>query len=789
MSQLDLIRSHPWRRVAFTTYALSLAFFEAVVLDALLRGRGRHALILADVEGVRASLGELGARGAGRDYGVEPVAVSHGVFHPKITVLSGEDCHLMVGSGNLTFGGWGGNFELVEHLHPSFAAAAFSDAAQFFERLASEPSVRHGAGRQCQDIAEDLRTAARGQSNSGAIRLIHSLDAGLSEQIVAYADELGGATRMMVAAPYWDEGQAVSQLAGRLGLESVSAHVHPGGSARGTVANWPVSPSVSIEPVCIDFAQTDVRPLHAKAFEVLCKRGRLLISGSANATGAALVAGGNVEASVLRIQRERLVGWTLLPSTAPEDGQPDWEEDADPTNRHGVLRAVLEGDELTGQVLTPRMSGRVLAWQMTSKGPEPLGAVDLEERGCFTLAAPGLELAAWNAGRLVLRLVDGSGRVAEGFISIEAATAIVRRAGLMAPRLLSLIAGTETPADVAAIMEWLNDDPGRLAAAPEFGSGYAGGPDKAFPEGMFEVAAFGARDPDRGFGEGYMPSSASGWQRFVDHLLASLTRARPAFEITDDQSDEDGRGAGARRKAADGETQEALTRAQETMERLLETLLHTDNVERCGLIAFDLFGYMRQRLALDDAQSVYWLGRLAGAMAPGSTPADRTDDLGSAFLLLVSGQADERNARRVRATLRRLGVVISAAPPQSAMLKLFVQSPPSEDDLAGRWSAVFGTRTPEEHVIAYLEALRSDGLIHPGEALRSLAPEEWPTLEKALTIPKFRDKILLGPRNATACPRHGAILPVYEREKYRTVMIGRTSNCCDRVLMFNGDAA
>jgi hypothetical protein len=41
---LDLVSAHPWRRVAFTTYALSLSFFEAVILDALVRGGGREAL-------------------------------------------------------------------------------------------------------------------------------------------------------------------------------------------------------------------------------------------------------------------------------------------------------------------------------------------------------------------------------------------------------------------------------------------------------------------------------------------------------------------------------------------------------------------------------------------------------------------------------------------------------------------------------------------------------------------------------------------------------------------------
>jgi hypothetical protein len=38
LASLDLIDAHPWQRLAFTTYAVSLSFFEAVILDSLVRG-------------------------------------------------------------------------------------------------------------------------------------------------------------------------------------------------------------------------------------------------------------------------------------------------------------------------------------------------------------------------------------------------------------------------------------------------------------------------------------------------------------------------------------------------------------------------------------------------------------------------------------------------------------------------------------------------------------------------------------------------------------------------------
>lgn len=115
LAPLNLISAHPWQRMTFTTYALILSFFEAVILDALMRGGGREALILADVEGVRASLSEQGAQRVSKDYKVEPFPSHRAYFirrfpscQPKTNVI------LLAGSGNLTFGGWGGNYEALE---------------------------------------------------------------------------------------------------------------------------------------------------------------------------------------------------------------------------------------------------------------------------------------------------------------------------------------------------------------------------------------------------------------------------------------------------------------------------------------------------------------------------------------------------------------------------------------------------------------------------------------------------------------------------------------------------
>lgn len=82
LAPLDLVSAYPWQRAAFTTYALSLSFFEAVVLDALVRAEAHAALILADVDGVRAALGEYGARRRG--LARHSIASMHALFRTEV---------------------------------------------------------------------------------------------------------------------------------------------------------------------------------------------------------------------------------------------------------------------------------------------------------------------------------------------------------------------------------------------------------------------------------------------------------------------------------------------------------------------------------------------------------------------------------------------------------------------------------------------------------------------------------------------------------------------------------
>ena len=794
LAPLDLVSAHPWRRVAFTTYALSLSFFEAVILDALVRGGGREAIVFADVQGVRASLSEQGARRVGKDYEVEPVAVSGGVFHPKLSVFCGaEECHLLVGSGNLTFGGWGGNCEVLEHLHPSFAADAIEDAANFFDLIPVTERIRHCAGDQCDAIAAELRRSIQGKPRNGDIRIFHSLDKSISDQLVRAADELGGAVRLLAAAPFWDEGSAIDDLCKALVLDHVLVHAHSHGCVEGTAgSNWPTRCRSVVQAIRLEVMEAQgPRRLHAKAFEILCKRGRIVVSGSANGTAAALTAERNIEACVVRVQRERTVGWKFSPSDPPElqaalDDQPN--DDDAPL---GVLRAVLEGDEVIGKVLTPVMKGPVSVFYIDSVGPELLGEVSLTSDATFRIKAAGLEEKSWRGERLVIRVRSKDGKQAEGFVSVASFVDITRRAGSVGRRLFAILAGTETPADVAAIMSWFYEDPQRLAElGPEAISGGSDDPGTfAESTAMITVAELDSSYASAvTAGLGKDTTASRSWFRFMSHVFAAFRERRGPFgrtrggrkgEDEDDEQPEYG-------PEPNGE-EPAIERSLEVFGRVFGRLVSPEGISRHVMMAFDLTQYVCERLQPEAPQVEAWLERLIKAFLSVGVEPERREDVAAAILVLFGMRSQPGEDRWARGWLLRVGMDMSGKPPSIDGVQGFRSALPETIGLEGLWQRLQSVRTYSEQVRSYLRALKER---RPGTDYSDLAreaPEEWPVLEAAFTSEYSRKRILELNHWQDSCPRCNITLPTGEVFKLQSTHIATAKGCCYRIVIWPGD--
>lgn len=778
VNPLDLISAAPWQRAAFTTYALSLSFFEAVLLDALLRGGGRNALILADPEGIRAGLSEEGARRVGRDYEIEPVACAgHGVFHAKIgTLFADDDAHLLVGSGNLTFAGWGGNLELVEHLHPSFAADAFDDAAGFFEQLAGSDHVVTMGGPACEAIAAALRRSAQGQARSGAIHLLHSLDGAIAEQLALHAEDLGGVTRMTAVSPYYDlRGEGLDALAALLGIDRGDLHAHPAGTVHGQGSNaWPFDggPRWNAVNAAEAFGDDD-RPLHAKSLELVCRKGRLVLSGSANMTHAGLF-GRNVEASVLRIQRGAKAYWVTAKGIAPSRltaGEPDDTDAALPSL--GILSASLEGETIRGRVLAPRLTGTAEAFLRTPRSSHALGTVRIGADGTFELAAHGIELESWENGRLILALERGEKRW-EGFVSIAAALELIRRTGSIAPRLMAMLAGTETPGDVAAILAWFREDPDRMPASPTMGGGRSG--EAGAAEGMVTLADLTAA----GFG-GRPGGSAEGgetlsvWRHAMALIRAAFTQSRGPWGgggETDDDDDEDDK---EREKRARSE-EAANHRSLQIFDELLTTMLAPAAEGRNALMALSLSHFLADRIRPPRGKVQLWLDKVLPQIATFDGPEGDLA-IASALLHHAAGRRDENAIRARRYFLRRgIDPALLSVTPES--IPAFMALLGAGIDLGHFLGEVLIARTMGEQIGAYLAAAENRG---PPSGYDSLiSSHHWPQLDRALRAPSSFAKLIVLERFHPSCPRCNMRLPLAAGEDLR--LRGVTS-CCGRVLL------
>jgi HKD family nuclease len=107
-------RERAFHKTLLLTYSFDPVFFEQVVLPDLWAGRSSDIAVIGDREQVKSSVqlasGQLWH--LGKKYLLAGSAHGH-TFHPKVILRLGEtNGAIMLGSGNITSSGWGGNREL-----------------------------------------------------------------------------------------------------------------------------------------------------------------------------------------------------------------------------------------------------------------------------------------------------------------------------------------------------------------------------------------------------------------------------------------------------------------------------------------------------------------------------------------------------------------------------------------------------------------------------------------------------------------------------------------------------
>jgi hypothetical protein len=150
-------RERTFRRALLLTYSFDPVFFEHLVLADLWAGRASDILVIGDGNqvnsAVRDSIGQI--LHLGKRYLL--TNASHaGAFHPKLLLRLGEtEGAVMIGSGNVTSCGWGGNRELATSWlfgpnHPDKGAWLYPLLEDVMSWCASD--LERDAVRRMQDV-------------------------------------------------------------------------------------------------------------------------------------------------------------------------------------------------------------------------------------------------------------------------------------------------------------------------------------------------------------------------------------------------------------------------------------------------------------------------------------------------------------------------------------------------------------------------------------------------------------------------------------------------------------
>ena len=447
-----------WQKVLFTTYSLSLTFFESIILRALRESECREIWVVADAEGYRSSLMERGSNGVGYEYRLIPIGLRNGVFHAKCCYLIGAEADvLIVGSGNLTFGGFGRNLEVLEILSSDLQPECFLAFADFLTGLKSRDDV------VCPDFSWADSFAARArqvgtrevESNFPQYpKLLTSLERPLTEQLATEVLSCGEVESVTILSPFFDlDAGAVKDLATKTNAREVHIAL-PVGSEQSTFpfpkANrWPAKVSaVSLS------GKQEKRKLHAKWIEWKTTTGTLTLTGSVNATRQALSGVNNIEVGVLRLApvdkpwavwKKARVPTTYLELTFTRSGM---------GSSHLVFAELLDNGDLRGRIIS--VSSPAGTWSGDIQRPNgdsiPVN-VTVKDDGKFYDSHLTTDEDFLFASGLQIKL-DSDGRIARGWITNLTILDLPKSHRISASSLLRLLSREETEEDDAALLEY-----------------------------------------------------------------------------------------------------------------------------------------------------------------------------------------------------------------------------------------------------------------------------------------------------------------------------------------------
>ena len=297
------------------THNIDFVFVQTVVLSAFRRSGHPTITVFAD-SGCAAEtfaqqkpvLTDLGVR-----YRVVPVAMGTGFrFHPKAVLLTGaERGTLLVGSGNLTFGGWRENGEVWTHFESETdGPGPFSAFRDYLTDVIKRLVLPEAVEREVEE-AFDAGTKSWMSANAGvdAGALVGRVGSGpaLLDQMITASGE-GPVDELLVCAPYFDhDGVALQKLVASVGARRATVLCQARQTTLHERAWKPNAAKATLRG--IDFRRAGPAEqkrsafIHAKFYGLRRADEVVVFAGSANCSRAALTMSGNVGNAELMVAR------------------------------------------------------------------------------------------------------------------------------------------------------------------------------------------------------------------------------------------------------------------------------------------------------------------------------------------------------------------------------------------------------------------------------------------------------------------------------------------------------
>ena len=227
----DIFEYKKWNKALFLTYMVSLTFFETIILRRLRNVGCQDIWIVADADGYQMSLSERKSIRVGQEYRIVPVALKNGVFHPKCIYLSSDEGDiLLVGSGNLTFGGYGRNLEVLEILHPIKNPIAFIDFADFLDSLLTHKTLMISNTKWITDFSNLSRISVNEDKKheNEETRIISNVKNTISNQIQTFCNNIGKPKRIISLSPFYsNNANSLKDLANKASIKHLSIGLLP----------------------------------------------------------------------------------------------------------------------------------------------------------------------------------------------------------------------------------------------------------------------------------------------------------------------------------------------------------------------------------------------------------------------------------------------------------------------------------------------------------------------------------------------------------------------------------